>query len=993
MSAVSKITILAIDQFTKTFNKLQSSLKVSAKGMGTTGRQMQMLGAEITAMTVPIALLGKSMVKRVGNIEQFKVSLDTMLGSAEKGSQMLEQFQQFAATTPFSLEGVVETGTQLLAMGAITEENAIPALNALGNAVAGVGGDLTRIAANYGQVATQGKLTGRELMDFARNGIPIYQALAEQMGVTTAEISEMVSTGQVGFKDVEGAFALMSEEGGKFHNLMETQSKTLKGTLSNINDEFTRTSMELLGISTEAETFGQIIEGGAFDLLKQGANKALEAVQGLSKWFNSLTTDQKNFILGVGEAMVVLGPLLIIFGGFLRVLGGLGWILGLLASPLGLAAGALALFFTQTEVGQGVLANIVSSVGDFITKLDELMATHQRIKEATEGSKKATDELAESQNRLNIVNENQTGTLKEAGAVQSEFYGLLIDNQKLATKEAAAWAKGDSEAVEKIQGKREKLASKISDFATTNTKALGSAEHGWSEYSFAVEDAVEGSSSALNKQLKELEKNSIKERQEIYDTKKAFEEKAKVIMKSSEEGQDAVTTATQLMAAAFQSAQGDISGSVATIASDTSSKMQEPALSASTWGSHLLSNFIAGIQANFPALSGAVSTAIGIVNSLKFSTNPLMPTEIYGEHMIQNFADGAIKATPRVQAAMGEVITIVNAFGQEVKVGINDTAAVFEAYATEVDEATLSHEELASAAAKSMAEMTREIDKGVKEASDTIRELREELDGIFGEFKEKDSSSQQKFAEAVVESEQNIANIKEEIRATDDEAKKASLLNELEREEAARQRNLELVKSVENQVTEIKRVNNLTRLEQSVEVFKKEREENQKWLNDRLDSYNQELDQAKSKLPEIEGLWEERKNLLTQYMGEEVGKSDELNGSIERSIFQVRVLMNELAGLDNQTQKMGIDAIQAGASRATRMPGRASGGPVSSNSSYLVGERGPEVFQPNQGGKIVPNGGGANITININGPVSSEAAAEEILDVVVRKLQQHVKVV
>ena len=49
--------------------------------------------------------------------------------------------------------------------------------------------------------------------------------------------------------------------------------------------------------------------------------------------------------------------------------------------------------------------------------------------------------------------------------------------------------------------------------------------------------------------------------------------------------------------------------------------------------------------------------------------------------------------------------------------------------------------------------------------------------------------------------------------------------------------------------------------------------------------------------------------------------------------------------------------------------GKASGGPVSSGTSYLVGERGPELFVPNSSGTVVPNhvmGGGANVTVNVD---------------------------
>lgn len=50
---------------------------------------------------------------------------------------------------------------------------------------------------------------------------------------------------------------------------------------------------------------------------------------------------------------------------------------------------------------------------------------------------------------------------------------------------------------------------------------------------------------------------------------------------------------------------------------------------------------------------------------------------------------------------------------------------------------------------------------------------------------------------------------------------------------------------------------------------------------------------------------------------------------------------------------------------------RAYGGPVSPNSAYLVGERGPEMFVPNASGRIVPNGqmgGGVVVNMTVNTP-------------------------
>jgi len=64
---------------------------------------------------------------------------------------------------------------------------------------------------------------------------------------------------------------------------------------------------------------------------------------------------------------------------------------------------------------------------------------------------------------------------------------------------------------------------------------------------------------------------------------------------------------------------------------------------------------------------------------------------------------------------------------------------------------------------------------------------------------------------------------------------------------------------------------------------------------------------------------------------------------------------------------------------------RASGGPVARGGSYIVGEKGPELFTPGASGNITPNnalGGGGGITVNVNGGDPNS---------IVRALQQYVR--
>jgi hypothetical protein len=67
--------------------------------------------------------------------------------------------------------------------------------------------------------------------------------------------------------------------------------------------------------------------------------------------------------------------------------------------------------------------------------------------------------------------------------------------------------------------------------------------------------------------------------------------------------------------------------------------------------------------------------------------------------------------------------------------------------------------------------------------------------------------------------------------------------------------------------------------------------------------------------------------------------------------------------------------------------GRAAGGPVSAGTTYLVGEKGPELFTSQTNGSIIPNnkmGGGNTINITVNGALDTEGTARTIVDILNR---------
>ena len=184
-----------------------------------------------------------------GEFQQSEIAFETMLGSASKAKAMISDLANLAATTPFDMRGVVSGAKQLLAYG-IEADKVTETMRRLGDVCAGLGLNLQDIAWLYGTTMTQGRLFSRDLYQFTGRGIPLTEELAKQFGVTKEKVSELVTAGKVGFPEVQKAIWSMTSEGGKFGGLMEKQSKSITGQISNIQDTI-EMAINDLGTQTE----------------------------------------------------------------------------------------------------------------------------------------------------------------------------------------------------------------------------------------------------------------------------------------------------------------------------------------------------------------------------------------------------------------------------------------------------------------------------------------------------------------------------------------------------------------------------------------------------------------------------------------------------------------------------------------------------------------------------------------------------------------------
>lgn len=172
-----------------------------------------------------------------GEFQQLEVAFTTMLGSSEKANVLMAQLTETAAKTPFDLQGVANGARQLLAYGT-SAEDVNETLIRLGNIAAGLSQPLGDLVYLYGTTMTQGRLYTQDLNQFTGRGIPMIKELAKEFGVAESEIKGMVEAGMIGFPEVQKVIQNLTNEGGMFFNLMQEQSKTITGQISNIGDSF-----------------------------------------------------------------------------------------------------------------------------------------------------------------------------------------------------------------------------------------------------------------------------------------------------------------------------------------------------------------------------------------------------------------------------------------------------------------------------------------------------------------------------------------------------------------------------------------------------------------------------------------------------------------------------------------------------------------------------------------------------------------------------------
>ena len=162
-------------------------------------------------------------------------------------------------------------------------------------------------------------------------------------------------------------------------------------------------------------------------------------------------------------------------------------------------------------------------------------------------------------------------------------------------------------------------------------------------------------------------------------------------------------------------------------------------------------------------------------------------------------------------------------------------------------------------------------------------------------------------------------------------------------------------------------------------------------------SVSKSLENNRDKLQPLFDLFKEffdfASKYLAPFLGNVLGKAFEVLGSVISGVIGIianliNIVDSAISGI--RTLIGLVSNINLGSIASRLNPfggGRASGGSVMGGTSYLVGERGAELFTPSSNGTITPNsalGGGNTYNITVNGALDGESVSRQIIDLLNR---------
>lgn len=362
--------------------------KVESEGVSTGMSTVKKLftagmGFVVAKHAVGLAKMG---IAYNSQMQDFQSKFKVLLGSATKANKHVAELRKLAMKTPFRTTDLAAASQQLLAFG-VNSKSVSGHLRRLGDISLGNKEKFQQLGLVFGQVSSQGKLMGQDLLQFINAGFNPLKELSKMGRGTYQELKDQMAQGKISFQDVQAAIEHATSKGGQFFNGMKEGSKTfaaqvdaLKGNLEILAGNavkplynlLTRIVPHLGAVASKLNKYPKLI--GAVTTAVTTLTAAMVTFYAVQKWavFNeaiksSMGSAMKFFSafhnsmwlnLGVGVDKIIPG----LGTKLLNIPIGMQSAVGKLSSVLGSAGKSIAAFMATP-------AGIVVAVGAAITAL------------------------------------------------------------------------------------------------------------------------------------------------------------------------------------------------------------------------------------------------------------------------------------------------------------------------------------------------------------------------------------------------------------------------------------------------------------------------------------------------------------------------------------------------------------------------------------------------------------------------------------------------
>lgn len=175
----------------------------------------------------------KTMIDVRQEVENLSISFETLLGSKDKATQFFGELLEYAVNTPLMVNELAGGAQTMLGFN-IEAEKVIPILKQIGDISMGDRDRFNSLVLAFSQMSATGKLMGQDLLQMINAGFNPLAIISEKTGKSIGQLKDEMSAGAISSEMVAQAFADATAEGGKFHGMLDKQSKGLKGQISNL---------------------------------------------------------------------------------------------------------------------------------------------------------------------------------------------------------------------------------------------------------------------------------------------------------------------------------------------------------------------------------------------------------------------------------------------------------------------------------------------------------------------------------------------------------------------------------------------------------------------------------------------------------------------------------------------------------------------------------------------------------------------------------------